>query len=162
MKILLLIISIIFIFFGCSSDNSERSSNSIDGTWFSECVDVNLLPFPMYSVFWEGYIIMELNFDNGNFYSVSHVFLDDQCQTVESEYTSLEGTYVIVDDGDLQPSGRVTQLDMELIDVSFSIDLGSITSYYLIEGGHLFMNDTFSSFNGEVNINRDISFTKEN
>jgi len=102
---------------------------------------------------------MELNFGNGNFYSFSHMYSDNQCQNVELEYVSYEGTYVVVDNDNLQLSNGVTQLDMELNDLLMFIDLGSFTTYYLIEDGFLFMNDTSSS---DVSINRNVAFTKEN
>jgi hypothetical protein len=159
MKTTVTILSLIILLHGCSSssDNSEAGIDVIEGTWSSDCIEVNLLPFPMYYVMGEGYIVMELNFDNGDFYSISRFYGNNQCQNVDSEYTSFDGTYVAVDYS--QSNNDVKRLDMELRDYFVFYDLPPFTTYYVIEDGILYMNDTLSS---DVNINRNVAFTKEN
>ncbi|WP_455201200.1 hypothetical protein [Kaarinaea lacus] len=159
MKSSLLSIFFVFLLLGCSSSDSGSGAgnNVLEGVWFSDCVNVNLLPFPMYYVAFGEFVIMELNFENGDFYSVSRFYNNDQCQNIDLEYNSFEGTYEIIGEVDPQSGNSVKRLDMELKDNFVFYDLPPFTTYYVIEDGILYMNDTLSS---EVNINRNVAFTK--
>lgn len=143
---------------GCtgSSDEVRDNISSIEGTWLSECVAENLSPFPIYSTSTDTHVIMQLKYENGKIIATQYLHSDLLCESLISEFNIFEGEYSLGEVVATNNNYPITEIDMVGIHPLgfFAI---SYETYYLIEDGILYMNDTLSS---EVSINRNVPFTK--
>jgi hypothetical protein len=141
----------------CSNSSGGGGvGTTIEGTWYSECVDANLKPFPMYLDYSEGHVIMELVFDAGELNATIHDYSDSNCLNFLGEQFIFTGTYTIVDQLDANPGETVTEMNVTGSHplIFYEVDF---TTFYIIENGFLYMNDMSTS---DVMINWDVEFSR--
>ena len=87
-KYLLIIIAIVLL--GCSSSDDNR---------FSACVETSLLPFPpeVAAFQFNGYVAVEVNFDNGSVIADGVIHGDSECSVTDTPFRLFEGTYTVGD-----------------------------------------------------------------
>lgn len=151
--------SLVIVLVACSGDNGQQEiQQTIAGTWFSDCVESTALPFPPgpAAFLLNGYVTVELNFDNGNVIADGVFHTDDTCSSTDMPTRFFEGTYTVGDTATAITGDEVNTIHFTGDDALFAISW-DYESYFVIENGALYLNDALSS---DINIRRDIAYSR--
>lgn len=151
----------IIIFAGCSDsgDSEEQTGQqTIAGTWFSECVEATSLPFPPApaAYFMNGYVTVELNFDNGNVIADGVFHDDSSCSATDMPTQLFEGTYTLGDTTTSITGEQVNTIHLVGNDGLFFVSW-DYESYFVIENEILYLDNFITS---EIDIRRDVPYSR--
>lgn len=157
-KYLLIIITILLC--GCTGADSggQGSEETLEGTWFSGCVEASSVPFPPApaAFFLNGYFTVELSFDNGNVVADGVNHGDSACSAIDAPIRLFEGTYTVGDTTSSMTGEPVNTIHFVGDDGLFAISW-DYESHYIIENGILYMDDFLTS---EIDIRKDVPYAR--
>ena len=154
-------IAIAVFLIGCSnSENNDGQviEESLAGNWFTGCIEASSLPFPPGPAAFalNGYVTVELGFNNGNVIADGIMHGDSECSATDAPVRLFEGTYTIGNPTSSMTGVQVSSIHYVGDDGLFSISWDYET-YFIIENGILYMDDLLTS---EIDIRRDVPYSR--